>query len=42
MIKQCNNELFVYEERTYYSCQLKKGHRGKHKHTSITLWNTGD
>jgi len=35
---ECNNEYFELDTRTYYFCQRDKGHKGKHKHTSIKEW----
>ena len=36
---KCNKEHFEYEFRTYYTCDLVKGHRGKHKHHSVFDWD---
>jgi len=35
---RCKDEFFEYETRTYYYCDLIKGHRGDHKHTSVVGW----
>ena len=32
------NELYVYEIRTYFYCQLKKGHKGAHKNIEVQTW----
>lgn len=35
---RCNDLFFLYEIRTYYYCQLKKGHIGDHQNISIQTW----
>ena len=36
--ERCNDEFYIYEMRTYYYCQLKKGHKGDHISRSVQSW----
>lgn len=36
---QCADEYFDLDTSIYHYCQLKKGHRGKHKATMAYEWD---
>jgi len=35
----CPSLYFVYNDKTYYACDLKKGHKGKHRRVKKIEWD---